>query len=71
MCLSCILSGKAPYSEKVPDVDEGFTQADVKDPARAEAIYKVIRARLAKASQERPFARDSAGQGFRQSGAKH
>ncbi len=50
-----ILTGKAPYSEKVPDVDEGFTQADVKDPARAEAIYKVIRARLAKAHQERPF----------------
>ncbi len=50
-----VLSGKAPYSEKVPDVDEGFTQADVKDPARAEAIYKVIRARLAKAQQERPF----------------
>jgi hypothetical protein len=39
----------------VPDVDEGFTQADLKDPARAEAIYKVIRARLAKSQQERPF----------------
>jgi hypothetical protein len=50
-----ILAGKAPWSEKVPDVDEGFTPADVKDPARAEAIYKVIRARLAKAQQERPI----------------
>jgi len=50
-----VLTGKSPYSEKVPNVDEGFTQADVKDPARAEAIYKVIRARLAKAQQERPF----------------
>jgi hypothetical protein len=50
-----ILTGKAPYSETVPDVDEGFTQADVKDPQRAEAIYKVIRARLAKAQQERPI----------------
>jgi hypothetical protein len=50
-----ILTGKAPYSETVPNVDEGFTQADVADPARAEAIYKVIRARLAKAQQERPF----------------
>jgi hypothetical protein len=49
------LSGKAPYSEKVPDVDEGFTQADLKDPQRAEAIYKVIRARLAKAQKDRPF----------------
>jgi hypothetical protein len=50
-----VLSGQAPYSEKVPDVDEGFTQADVKDPQRAEAIFKVIRARLAKSQQERPF----------------
>ena len=50
-----VLSGTAPYSEKVPDVDEGFTRADLKDPQRAEAIYKVIRARLAKAQQERPF----------------
>src|SRR5262245_39991936 len=50
-----VLKGEAPYSEKVPDVDEGFTQADLKDPKRAEAIFKVIRARLAKAQQERPF----------------
>src|SRR5207302_928526 len=50
-----VFTGKAPYSETVPNVDEGFTPADVKDPARAEAIYKVIRARLAKAQQERPF----------------
>ena len=39
----------------MPNVDEGFTQADVKDPKRAEAIYKVIRARLDKARQERPI----------------
>src|SRR5207245_2167890 len=25
-----VLAGKAPYSEKVPNVDEGFTQADLK-----------------------------------------
>jgi len=50
-----VLSGKAPYSETVPNVDEGFSKADLKDPQRAEAIYKVIRARLAKAQQERPF----------------
>jgi hypothetical protein len=50
-----ILSGKAPYSEKVPDPDEGFTLADGKDKERAKAIAKVIRARLAKAQQERPF----------------
>jgi hypothetical protein len=50
-----IVTGKAPYSEKVPNVDEGFTQADLKDPQRAEAIYKVIRGRLAKCEKERPF----------------
>ncbi len=50
-----LVCGEAPYSEKVPDVDEGFTQADLKDQRRAQAIFKVIRARLAKSQQERPF----------------
>jgi hypothetical protein len=50
-----ILQGKAPYSEIVPNVDEGFTEADLKDPKRAQAVYKVIQARLAKAHQERPL----------------
>ena len=50
-----VLTGKTPYSEKVPNVDEGFTQADLKDSKRAEAIYKVIRSRLAKAQKDRPF----------------
>ena len=50
-----VLAGKAPYSEKVPDVDEGFTQADMKDPKRSQAVIKVINARLAKARQERPI----------------
>jgi hypothetical protein len=50
-----ILQGKAPYSEIVPNVDEGFTEADLKDPKRAEAIFKVIQARLSKAQQERPL----------------
>ena len=50
-----VLAGKAPYSEKVPVVDEGFTQADFKDPKRAQAAIKVIQARLAKAQQERPI----------------
>jgi hypothetical protein len=50
-----ILAGKHPYSERVPDPDEGFTLADAKDKERAKAIAKVIRARLAKAQQERPF----------------
>jgi hypothetical protein len=50
-----ILNGKAPYSETVPNVDDGFTQADLKDPKRAEAVYKVIRARLEKSRKERPI----------------
>jgi hypothetical protein len=50
-----VLKAEAPYSEKVPGVDEGFTQADLKDPKRAEAIFKVIRARLEKSRQERPL----------------
>src|SRR5206468_12114485 len=50
-----ILQGKVAYSETVPNVDEGFTQADLKDPKKAEAIYKVIRDRLAKSQKERPI----------------
>jgi hypothetical protein len=50
-----ILTGKAPYAEKVPDVDEGFTQADLKDPKRAQEVFKVIRERLAKANKDRPI----------------
>ncbi|HYV36447.1 MAG TPA: DUF2330 domain-containing protein [Gemmataceae bacterium] len=50
-----VLQGKGGYTEKVPDVDEGFTQADLKDPKKAEAIYKVIRDRLAKCQKDRPF----------------
>src|SRR3989442_2479895 len=49
-----LLKGEAPYSEKIPDPDEGFTAADVKDPKKAQAIYKVIRERLAKSRKERP-----------------
>jgi hypothetical protein len=49
-----LLKGQAPYSEKAPDPDEGFTQADVKDAKKAEAAYKVIRERLEKYRKERP-----------------
>src|SRR5262245_13725012 len=42
-----VLKGQAPYGEKVPDVDEGFTEADIKDPKKGEAIFRVIEARLA------------------------
>jgi hypothetical protein len=50
-----ILRGEAPYAEVVPNVDEGFTEADMKDPKRAAAIMKVIQARLAKSQQEHPL----------------
>jgi hypothetical protein len=49
-----VLSGQAAYGEKLPDPDEGFTAADVKDPQKAEAVYKVIRERLEKYRKERP-----------------
>jgi hypothetical protein len=49
-----VLEGKASFGEKVPDPDEGFTQADVKDPKKAEKVYQTIRERLAKFNKERP-----------------
>jgi hypothetical protein len=49
-----LLKGEAAFGEKVPDPDEGFTQADLKDSKKAEAIYKVINERLARYRQERP-----------------
>jgi hypothetical protein len=49
-----LLKGDATYSEKLPDPDEGFSQADLKDPKKAEAVFKVIQERLAKYQKERP-----------------
>jgi hypothetical protein len=49
-----VLRGEAAYGEKLPDVDAGFTAADVADPAKAEGVYKVIRERLEKYRKERP-----------------
>src|SRR5438552_2257508 len=49
-----VLTGQAAYGEKLPDPDEGFTPADVKDPQKAEAVYKVIRERLEEYRKERP-----------------
>ena len=49
-----VLRGTAAYTEKVPDPDAGFTDADVKDPKKAQAVYKVIQDRLAKYRKERP-----------------
>jgi hypothetical protein len=50
-----ILTGKAPYCEQLPDVDEGFTKEDLSDPAKRDAIVKVIQARLAKAQKDHPL----------------
>jgi hypothetical protein len=49
-----VLKGEAPFGEKLPDVDEGFTQADLTDPKKADAVFKVIQQRLEKARKERP-----------------
>jgi hypothetical protein len=49
-----VMKGELPFGEKLPDPDAGFTQADVRDPKKAEAVYKVIRERLAKYQKERP-----------------
>jgi hypothetical protein len=49
-----LLKGQAAYTEKVPDPDEGFTQADVKDAKKAEEVFKVIRERLDKYHKDRP-----------------
>jgi hypothetical protein len=50
-----IVTGKAPYCERLPNPDEGITPADAKNPLRAKAAAKLIRARLAAAQKERPF----------------
>jgi hypothetical protein len=49
-----LVKGMAAYTEKVPDVDEGFTADDIKDPKKAEAVYKVIQERLARSQKEHP-----------------
>ena len=38
----------------MPDVDEGFTQADLKEPKKAEAVSKVIQARLDECRKTHP-----------------
>src|SRR5882757_8667793 len=43
-----VLCGDAMYSEKVPNVDDCCTEADIKDTKRVRAVIKVIQARLQK-----------------------
>jgi hypothetical protein len=49
-----LLKGQAAFGETLPNVDEGFTQADVADPKKQEQVYATIRERLAKLQKERP-----------------
>ena len=55
-----VLCGEMPYSEKLPNVDEGFTQADVNDMKRSQAVIKVIQARLNKRTRNGPSVTSSA-----------
>jgi len=50
-----MLQGQAPYTEVVPNVDEGFTRADINDPQKRDAVIKAIHARLARSRQDRPI----------------
>ena len=49
-----MLKGEVSYTEKVPDPDAGFTQADVQDPNKREKVYQTIRDRLANFRVQRP-----------------
>ena len=49
-----VLAGSRPYSETLPDPDDGFTAADLRDPQRSTAIQKIIQHRLAKFQKEQP-----------------
>ncbi len=49
-----VLAGTRPYADKVPDPDDGFTAADMRDPQRAIAIQKIIQHRLNKYQKDQP-----------------
>jgi hypothetical protein len=49
-----VLKGTVAPSETVPDLDEGFTDADLRQPQRAEAIRRVIQKRRAALLKEHP-----------------
>jgi hypothetical protein len=49
-----VLKGQAAYSEKVPNPDEGFTQADIDDMKKGPAVTKTIQKRLDTYRNERP-----------------
>jgi|GEM_PF-1108541 len=49
-----VITGETPYSETVPDPDFGFTQLDLRDGQKAQAIYRVIQRRLVQYQQAKP-----------------
>jgi hypothetical protein len=49
-----VLAGEAAYTETLPDVDAGFAREDLKDPKRAEEVYRAIGERLQKDRGRRP-----------------
>jgi hypothetical protein len=49
-----VLTGKSAYSDRKPDVDAGFTRADVYDAKRGPVVTQIINERLAKARKEKP-----------------
>jgi hypothetical protein len=49
-----LLKGEVAFGETVPDPDAGFTQADVRDPAKAQKVYDEINRRLEKYRKDRP-----------------
>ncbi|MCI0461415.1 MAG: DUF2330 domain-containing protein [Gemmataceae bacterium] len=49
-----ILTGDAPYGDRLPNIDEGYTVRDLNDAKRGEVVRRVLRERLEKARKERP-----------------
>jgi len=49
-----ILKGKGEYCEQLPEVDDGFSAADLKDPAKRDAIFMVVQERWKKAMDSHP-----------------
>lgn len=49
-----LLAGRAAFGDRVPDPDEGFTAADMKDERRAALVQRVIQRRLEKYQRLRP-----------------
>jgi hypothetical protein len=49
-----ILKGKAPYSAKANEADDGYTATDIQDPMRNQAVAAVIQKRLGELKKKYP-----------------